>query len=181
MTPCEYKKHIRQVMLARLQGIAANAREEYSTQLRGLLSPLLQGGEKTVALYYPLPHEVNLLPLLSEYPIHRYAFPRCLPGRRLQFHGISDPGTQMEPGMMGIPVPSPRCPLIPPEEFDIVIVPGLAFTRRGKRLGYGGGFYDRYLPRCQQATWLAVAFAEQMLPDIPTEEHDLTVPLILSL
>ena len=139
MTPGEQKKIQRQAALARLRAIPPSTREEYSAQLRGLLSLHLAGRGQTIALYYPLPHEVNLLPLPQNYPQHRFAFPRCMPGRKLQFHHITEPETQMEPGAMGIPAPALHRPIIDAREFDIVIVPGVAFTRAGARLGYGGG------------------------------------------
>lgn len=180
MTPGEQKKIQRQAALARLRAIPPSTREEYSAQLRGLLSLHLAGSGQTIALYYPLPHEVNLLPLPQNYPQHRFAFPRCMPGRKLQFHHITEPATQMEPGAMGIPAPAPHRPIIDAREFDIVIVPGVAFTRAGARLGYGGGYYDRYLPRCTRAKILALAFPEQIVEHLATEAHDLRLPLIIT-
>lgn len=181
MTLCEQKQRLRREVLARLQAIPASAREAYSAKLRGRLSEYLEGESKNIAIYYPLPHEVNLLPLLQEYPQHRFAFPRCLPGRKLQFHHITDTETQMHPGSLGIPAPTTQAATIAAEEFDIVVVPGVAFTRNGERLGYGGGYYDRYLPSCTQARLMALAFPEQMVEQIATEEHDLPLPLVLSL
>ncbi|MBQ1960035.1 MAG: 5-formyltetrahydrofolate cyclo-ligase [Akkermansia sp.] len=181
MIPSEQKKLQRQAVLAQLRAIPAHTREEYSARLRGLLSPYLEGVDKSVALYCPLPHEVNLLPLPQAYPQHRFAFPRCMPGRQLQFHHVSDPCTQMEPGAMGIPAPALHLPIIEAHEFDIVVVPGVAFTRAGARLGYGGGYYDRYLPRCTKAQILALAFPEQMVAEIATEAHDLPLPLLITL
>lgn len=86
----------------------------------------------------------------------------------------------MEPGAMGIPAPALHRPIIDAREFDIVIVPGVAFTRAGARLGYGGGYYDRYLPRCTRAKILALAFPEQIVEHLATEEHDLRLPLIIT-
>ena len=180
MSSGEQKKLQRQEVLARLRAIPATTREEYSARLRGLLSPHLEGASKTIALYYPLAHEVNLLPLPQEYPQHHFAFPRCMPGRQLQFHHVTAPDTQMEPGLMGIPAPAPHLPIIAAEDFDIIIVPGVAFTHTGARLGYGGGYYDTYLPRCPRAKVLAAAYTWQLLADLPTEAHDKLIPLILT-
>lgn len=181
MSSGEQKKLQRQEVLARLRAIPATTREEYSARLRGLLSPHLEGASKTIALYYPLAHEVNLLPLPQEYPQHHFAFPRCMPGRQLQFHHVTAPDTQMEPGLMGIPAPAPHLPIIAAKDFDIIIVPGVAFTHTGSRLGYGGGYYDRYLPHCTNAKAIALAFPEQMVKDIATEAHDLPLPLVITL
>lgn len=179
------KQQLRQQMLARLRAAAAADTEgRRSAALRALLAPLLTpAGTRTlcVGIYSPLPHEVNLLPLLTEYPQHRFCFPRCLKGHAMEFRHVREPETDMEPAAMGIPAPKPSCPLVTPQELDILIVPGLAFTPRGERLGYGGGYYDRYLPQCPHAQLLAVAFAEQILDTVPTEEHDCRIPHIITL
>lgn len=177
----ETKTAVRQRVLAKLKAAAAaDPQGLRSAALRRRLAPLLAGETPlTVALYAPLPHEVDLLPLLTEHPQHRYVFPRCLKGHRLEFRVVHDPAADMEPAAMGIPAPTAACPAVEPQEIDLIIVPGVAFTPSGDRLGYGGGFYDRYLPLCTRARLLACAFEEQMLDTLPTEAHDLRLPLIV--
>lgn len=175
------KQELRQAVLAKLRKMSPEQVAEYSARLRRLLSPLLQGQMQHIALYAPLPHEVNLLPLLEEYPQHRYYFPRCLPGRRLSFHRVQHAEQDFIPGAMGIPAPAEHLPGIQAQELQLIIVPGVAFTRTGKRLGYGGGFYDRYLPQCTQARIVALAMPEQMVPELPTETHDLSIPTLYAL
>jgi len=73
---------------------------------------------------------------------------------------------------------------------DLFIVPGLAFTKNGCRLGHGMGYYDRYLARHQQMfsvnkdgetpTTIALCFAEQIVDDIPTTGHDFPIDFVLS-
>lgn len=64
---------------------------------------------------------------------------------------------------------------------DLVLVPGLAFSRKGNRLGRGGGFYDRFLGKhCASATKVGVCFSFQVLDTIPTEPHDATVDIVVS-
>lgn len=72
----------------------------------------------------------------------------------------------------GVPEPTADGPAIDPAELDLVVVPGVAFDRAGNRLGRGGGFYDRFLPRCPGAFLLGVGFAEQMVETMPAEAHD---------
>lgn len=179
------KQHLRQQMMARLRAAAAADPEgRRSAALRALLRPLLtpaDGRSLRIGIYSPLPHEVNLLPLLAEYPQHRFCFPRCLKGHAMEFRCVREPETDMVPAAMGIPAPKTTCPLVAPQELDILIVPGLAFTERGERLGYGGGYYDRYMPLCPQASLLALAFAEQMTDTLPTESHDCLIPQVLHL
>lgn len=173
------KHAVRQEALIRLKAVAPEQRETHSARLRNLLRPWLSSGKVlSIGLYAPLPHEVNLIPLLKEYPQHRYYFPRCLAGRKLAFHRVTNPEEDLKEGAYGIKAPQRSLPAILPEEIDLLLVPGVAFTKEGKRLGYGGGYYDRFIPLCRQAQILAPAFPEQILPSLPTEEHDLTVPVI---
>lgn len=66
-------------------------------------------------------------------------------------------------------------------EVDLIITPGVAFTREGKRLGYGGGFYDRLLAKKRKDTpTVCPSFAEFILDDVPTDEYDLPVDYIVT-
>lgn len=177
----EEKSELRRRIIQRLrQAAAADSTGRRSAALRALLHPYLaEAHALSIALYAPLPHEVNLMPLLTTYPQHHFAFPRCLPGHKMSFHIIRQPQTELQPAAMGIPAPLPDLPEIPPHQLDLIIVPGVAFTLSGDRLGYGGGFYDRYLPRCPQAQILATAFAEQIVNTLPTGKYDFRIPTIL--
>lgn len=176
------KHEVRKQVLQHLRTRTAEAVEGDSAKLRALLAHHLQGAEPLkVGIYIPMAHEVNLLPLLHEHPQHHYAVPRCHAGRKMTFHRIRDARTDTEPGAHGIPAPHEHLPEIAAGELNLIIVPGVAFTREGQRLGYGGGYYDRYLPGCKRAQIIAVAFAEQILPSLPTEEHDLRIPLLYHL
>ena len=63
--------------------------------------------------------------------------------------------------------------LVPPAEIDAILVPGLAFTKQGHRLGRGGGFYDRYLAQLPATTLkIGVCFAVQLVEALPSEPHD---------
>ncbi len=68
-----------------------------------------------------------------------------------------------------------------PDEIDIVITPGIAFDRRGKRIGYGGGFYDRFLPRAQRALRTGICFGVQLIDeDLPAGSSDPSVDVIVT-
>jgi 5-formyltetrahydrofolate cyclo-ligase len=67
-----------------------------------------------------------------------------------------------------------------PKEIELWIIPGLAFTENGKRLGYGGGWYDRLLSQASHAsTKVGVAYDFQIVQDLPTEPHDITLDKII--
>lgn len=175
------KKALRREVLQRLKAAAATDPAQLrSAALREKLVPWLQNNGLCVGIYAPLPHEVNLLPLLQQYPQHRFVFPLCLPDHKLRFHAVQDIATDMQPGAMNIPEPAPHTPAVQPEAIELLIIPGVAFTRNGERLGYGGGFYDRFIPLCTKAKILALAFDEQMVDSIPTEPHDLRILTIIN-
>lgn len=87
---------------------------------------------------------------------------------------------ELEEGDYGLREPVPDvCPVVSFDELDLIIVPGLAFDKDGGRLGFGGGFYDRFLPKVRVKT-IALAFSCQLVPLVPTEEHDQKVDDIIS-
>lgn len=72
-------------------------------------------------------------------------------------------------------------PIADPGSIDVVIVPGLAFTAHGHRLGQGGGWYDRFLPRLRaDATIVGVGFAPQIVDELPTEPHDVRMDRVVT-
>lgn len=86
-----------------------------------------------------------------------------------------------EMGRYRIPAPIPeRSRLLEPEELDLVIAPCVGFDRRGGRLGHGGGYYDRYLPRCSQAVTVQTAFEVQALDEVALEAWDWPVDLTVT-
>lgn len=175
------KQELRREVLQRLKAAAkADPAQLRSARLRRELGKMLGGSAQCIALYAPLPHEVNLLPLLQEYPQHDYVFPLCQPGRQLEFRRVRNAATELVPGAMNIPEPAAHTLAVSPECIDILIVPGVAFTASGERLGYGGGYYDRFIPRCAQARLVALAFPEQLVDSIPTDEHDLRIPQLIT-
>jgi 5-formyltetrahydrofolate cyclo-ligase len=93
--------------------------------------------------------------------------------RRLSIHRISDPASELIPGVLGIPEPRPDLPEVDPTTIDWALVPGLAFDEQGFRLGRGGGYYDRLLPLMRpDATCWALCLSCQLVSELPVEAHD---------
>ena len=112
----------------------------------------------------------------------RVVSPRVNPATKmLTLHHIADLVRDVAPGYRGIPEPLPHSAEVAADAIDWVLVPGLAFDEHGRRLGYGGGYYDRLLPLVPRAaSRVAGAFEVQIVSSIPTGPHDLGVDCIVT-
>jgi len=110
----------------------------------------------------------------------RIAVPLCVADRCLtpcRIEGFEE----LEKGYYGIREPAAACRR--PEDLDridAVFVPAVAFDRFGYRVGYGGGYYDRFLPRAPRAARIGLAFSGQIVDALPAEAHDVPVDLIVT-
>lgn len=84
---------------------------------------------------------------------------------------------ELEEGALGLLEPKTRLYL---SRIDTCIVPGLAFTEQGARIGYGKGFYDRFFPKFHEATAIGLAYELQMLPELPQYEYDKRLDIIVT-
>ena len=108
--------------------------------------------------------------------------PRVDPDARvLGLYAIADPDADLEPGYRGIREPRRHCAPGATSAVDWVLVPGVAFDAEGRRLGYGGGFYDRLLPEiAARAPRVAGAFEAQLVGRVPAAPHDQVVDMIVT-
>ena len=110
----------------------------------------------------------------------KVAVPCVLPGTFELFHSQLKSFENLCSGALGVLEPSPEVRIaMTPESFDLVIIPGVAFDRHGGRLGYGKGYYDRFLEQTC-AFRLAIAFDFQVIEKVPTEKHDVLMNGILT-
>jgi 5-formyltetrahydrofolate cyclo-ligase len=95
---------------------------------------------------------------------------------------VDHPDKDLQPGPRGVAEPNPaRCKPVPIQKVDIAIIPGLAFDEKGARIGSGKGYYDRFIPELPATTRkVALAFEEQIIPQVPTESHDRHVDIIIT-
>lgn len=90
---------------------------------------------------------------------------------------------ELEPGYFNILTPKKEfIRYIDPKEIDLIIVPGAVFDRKGYRIGFGGGYYDRFLADKinDKSTKISVAFHLQIIDQVPKEEHDVPVDIIIT-
>ena len=101
--------------------------------------------------------------------------------RALELRHVKNPGADLVAGIWGICEPAERCRIVSPAEVEFLLVPGVAFTVGGARLGYGGGFYDRLLASVdQRAVRIAAAFELQMVEQLPEGPHDQRVGKVIT-
>lgn len=102
----------------------------------------------------------------------RVAVPKVTGDGRMEFFEIHSLA-ECSAGAYGILEPETEVILYPEAgAHPVILLPGLAFTARGERLGYGGGYYDRYLKRYPEVFRAALAYEFSLLPELPSEEHD---------
>ena len=110
----------------------------------------------------------------------------CLPRvdrdtRQLEIHQVDDFGRDLQSGVWGIREPRAECARADLAQIDFVLLPGVAFTPRCERLGYGGGFYDRLLTRfARRPPLAAAAFSLQILDEIPLEVTDQRIDIVVT-
>jgi len=105
------------------------------------------------------------------------ALPKCYEGGIMSFHIIRS-WDEMSDGKFGIPEPPESNPEPELTEKTICIVPGLAFTESGERLGYGGGFYDRFFSAHPQLFYIGFTYEDLIVPKLLTMSHDMKVNAI---
>ena len=86
----------------------------------------------------------------------------------------------LEAGAYGILEPKKSCALVTAADIDFAVVPCLSFDRKGRRLGQGGGYYDRYLQMYPKAVTFGYAFEEQLCEAIPNEAHDRRLDFVVT-
>ena len=100
---------------------------------------------------------------------------------RLLPYAITDPAQDLAPGYCSIPEPLQTLPLVDPGTIEVVVMPGSVFDARGGRLGYGGGFYDRFLQgAAPQALRIGLAFDLQVVETVPLESHDQSLDYLIT-
>ena len=132
----------------------------------------------TIYGYLPYNQEVRTVAMLEQAlrDGKKVAVPKCY-GDEMRFIYMEDLSA-VAPGYAGIPEPVADGP-VAQDETALVLMPGLAFDPQGHRIGYGGGFYDRFLAQEPGHPTLALCYDFQMLPQLDTEEFDIPVDRVL--
>jgi 5-formyltetrahydrofolate cyclo-ligase len=165
----------------------AMTREDIATGSRAIVRRLADLAQvrraSTLMVYLAFGSEVLLdgLILWGWREGKRIAVPLCRRESRELIACRIDRFDELEIGHYGIREPKEDLIRpVPREEIEAVVVPAVAFDRRGYRVGYGGGYYDRFLPGAQRAARIGTAFAHQIVAEIAADRHDVPMDRIVT-
>jgi len=141
---------------------------------------------KNIMIYVSYRSEVStnklIISLLNKNK--RIFAPYCIKDeKRMEVVEIENPDQDLEKGAYGIKEPAKRIRnnKIDPKNLDIVVVPAVAFSKSGYRVGYGGGYYDRFLERLANKTiTIGINYEEMLFDTVPKEDHDLAVDMVVT-
>ena len=173
------KKQLRQQIREKKRAMTPEQIEQASARLGQLFAESKVYQEaKTIYGYLPYNQEVRTVPMLEQAlkDGKRVAVPKVI-GDEMVFIYMTDL-SQVENGYAGIPEPVANEP-VADDTTALVLMPGLAFDPAGHRIGYGGGFYDRFLAAEPDHPTIALCYDFQMLPSLETEEFDIPVDCVL--
>ena len=178
------KSRLRAEKLALRKDVSAYEREALAAVLlqKGLTLATSRNAQ-VVSLYWPIRGEPDVLPLLAL--LARSGFATALPvtgarGQPLAFRAWR-PGDPQSAGPMRIPEPAPHLPEVEP---DLLFVPLAAWDRRGNRIGYGAGYYDRTLERLRAMkpiTAVGISYLCQEAISVPAGPHDQRLDFVLNM
>lgn len=173
------KQELRNMIRQRKRAMTPGEIQRRSDTLRELfLHTEAYRQAKTLYGYLPYNQEVRTVPILEQAlrDGKKVAVPKVY-GDEMKFICLDDL-TQVAKGYAGIPEPIADGP-VAMDETALVLMPGLAFDPQGRRIGYGGGFYDKFLRREPNHPTLALCYSFQVLEHLETEEFDIPVDCVL--
>jgi 5-formyltetrahydrofolate cyclo-ligase len=176
------KTELRARARALIRAVQPEERQSFAEKHRQvMLAQEIWQRARNVLLFSPLPDEPDITALLEEAwrAGKMAALPQTNPDTGGYIASIIRNREELRPGRFGVPEPAAGCPVIPLNQLDLVLVPGVAFDSLGGRLGRGKGFYDRLLAEVRGHK-CGVAFDVQIVPSVPVESHDIRVDSILT-
>lgn len=184
MMTLEHKASIREDALKRRRSISADAAAENSAKIAARLDRvrIFQCASAVLSYVSAKDNEVDTWPVLrSLLAAGRSVFvPVCEPGTKTLEWSLLEDVRELVPAKFGLFEPDPaKRRVVPVPHGSVCLVPGVAFTRCGRRLGLGGGYFDRFLARYDGFA-IGLAHATQLVEEIPVERHDRMVDLLVT-
>lgn len=177
------KKQLRQQMKEKLSLIGDDTYDEWCQNISEILfSSDSWKQARTIAITISRGREVNTLPIIEQAwnEGKQVVVPKCYPNEKRMEFRIIQSLHELEVVYFGLqePVIEKTVPW-QKDEIDLIIVPGIVFDENGYRIGYGGGYYDRFLEDYKNRT-ISLAFSLQLMPFVPREDHDIPVHYIIT-
>jgi 5-formyltetrahydrofolate cyclo-ligase len=174
----EDKPRLRNHLLEKRDGLSHDFMTIASKQIQKNLKKIevFRNAEK-VACYYSIGSEVRTLDIIQQMISEgrTMALPRVTDGE-LVFCAVKN-FEELQKGEFGIMEPKKNCPIV--EDFDVILVPAVAMMRTGQRLGYGRGYYDRFLSKHRTPT-IALEYSKLVVRNIPKSEGDIPIQWIVT-
>ncbi|MBY0597257.1 5-formyltetrahydrofolate cyclo-ligase [Bacillus bingmayongensis] len=179
----EEKVRLRKKIVEQMNSLSKEQHKTLSEQIVFSLYEQKEWREsETIGITLSMEHEVNTYVIIEQAwrEGKKVVVPKCnRETRTMTFRQITN-FNQLETVYMSLREPIPALTVeAEANEIDLLFVPGVAYTRRGERIGYGGGYYDRYLVQYEGKT-LSLAFGFQIVSYIPTESFDQNVQKIIT-
>ena len=175
------KRALRREVIARRDAVPERQRAAASIAIAERVAAMAETADAGSAMvFWSFGSEVDTAPLLERWGTEgkTIALPRIEGSNIVPVTFV--PGDPIAETSFGAMEPAGGR-MLEPAELDLVIVPGVAFDRSGSRLGYGAGYYDRLLPRTREGVLaIAIAFALQVVPEVPTGGTDRRVDAIIT-
>lgn len=182
----DQKNNLRTIYYAKREALDPAEKERRDKKIcNAFLNLVSYRYAKTVLLYHPLFGEVDTRPIIARALADQkaVALPRCNPDKRghMDYYYIQSPD-DLEPGLHGIMEPRTDLPKFDPDVTHtgvLMAIPALAYDKKGFRLGYGRGYYDRYLEH-REYTTAGLIYSDFMEPSLPRSKYDLPVHFIVT-
>ena len=174
------KNSIRKLMLKKRLGLSDAQRSSFSQSICSQLWDIISETQNAVVhSFIPMGQEINVMPVLEKCINngHTVVSSKTLTRPEL-LHLVLSNVESLEEGRFGTQFPKGN--LFYHGNYDIIIVPGLAFDSENNRVGYGAGYYDNFLKNHTSALKLGVAFPFQLVDSLPNSEHDIKVDLVIT-
>lgn len=172
------KDRIRQEMLKTRREMSQEEKNRKENIILDKLRTLPVSSRTTVHTYLPMEEEINIFPFI-DYLLSigaRVFCPESLKGGRIRNRRLTDL-VNLEDGIFGTQFPKDG--EVYTGDYDLILVPGLAFDLLGNRIGYGAGYYDRFLAEHPSSQKIGLAFDFQLVNSIPSESHDIGMTTLL--
>jgi 5-formyltetrahydrofolate cyclo-ligase len=174
------KKELRNTFRLKRDKLSIEEKEKFDRVINKKLIHLVEHSQyKNFHVFLPMRSEPNIFPFINYLLEKRLnvVCPKSLPNGIMENYPLKSL-SELNQGIYGTSYPANT--EIYNKSFDLIVIPGLAYSKMGDRLGYGGGYYDRFLLNHSNAIKVAPAYDFQIIKRLPIQEHDIKMDLLIA-